>query len=26
MVPRRIDLSHNDLELRVIVDQWSPSS
>ena len=26
MVPRRIDLSHNNLELRVIVDKWSPLS
>ena len=26
LLPRRIDLSHGDLELRVIVDRWLPSS
>ena len=26
LLPRRIDLSHGSLELRVIVDRWQPSS
>ena len=26
LVPRRIDLSHDNLQLRVIVDRWQPAS
>ena len=26
LIPRRIDLAHEAIELRVIVDGWQPSS
>jgi outer membrane lipoprotein LolB len=26
LVPRRIDLSHEDLEVRVTIDRWRPAS